>query len=199
MARPEDEPQDIIKFYNQIYIPAMKDHLLRVCTPANYGGAAPAEGAATGATSRGCCSPGMRGIGSSPQRVSSKADVYVSQPRRGNDPSMTPRTRTLYAFTDTPAHTSSDGLKHINHQLNAASSGGNDAANTLTALSSMSPPAVPSASAVSGMGKRAASAEFDLGGEGRRHVMKRRIDELAMDRNSTSPASSISEPMAEDK
>ena len=29
MREPTDEPQDIIQFYNTLFIPAMKDHLIR--------------------------------------------------------------------------------------------------------------------------------------------------------------------------
>uniref|UniRef100_A0A7S3BBY4 Retinoblastoma-associated protein A-box domain-containing protein n=1 Tax=Haptolina ericina TaxID=156174 RepID=A0A7S3BBY4_9EUKA len=168
MATAEEEPQDIIKFYNVIYIPAMKDHLLRVCT-------ANAEGAST---------PVLHSAGS-PHRVSSQADVYVSQ-RRAAEPSMTPRTMKLYAFSDTPAHTSSDGLKHINHQLNA---GNSDAANALQALSSsMSPPQS------SGPQKRGLNLSHGGDGRGVRQVMQRRLAELgAVERSSSSPVSSASD------
>ena len=86
----------------------MKDQLLQVCR---------------GAAANGASSPTMnRVVGGSPVRVSSNRDVYVSQPRT---PSlgMTPRTRTLYAFSDTPAQTASEGLRAINQTLNSSSSG----------------------------------------------------------------------------
>ena len=34
MRRSAEPPQDIIQFYNAIFIPAMKDHLLRVAEAA---------------------------------------------------------------------------------------------------------------------------------------------------------------------
>jgi hypothetical protein len=39
MATAEEEPQDIIRFYNLIFIPKMKEHLIAVCAA----GSAPAS------------------------------------------------------------------------------------------------------------------------------------------------------------
>ncbi|KAL1525124.1 hypothetical protein AB1Y20_019996 [Prymnesium parvum] len=114
----EEEPQDIIKFYNKIFIPVMKEHLLL----------------ARQGNPNGMDSPGLEYVvGASPQRVTTGADVYVSQPR--NIP-MSPRTKKLYAFPTTPVQTASEGLRKINRTLNPNAAVADSAAQTLQALSS---------------------------------------------------------------
>ena len=164
--KADEEPQDIIKFYNVVFIPTMKEELLKVCH---------------GAAANGASSPTMnRVVGGSPARVSSNRDVYVSQ-QRTPLLGMTPRTRTLYAFSDTPAQTTSEGLRQINQTLNANASGFDSAAQTLQALSggggAMSPP--PSQPAAEPVRKRElnlTNPPEDEGG-GPRRVMQRRLAE----------------------
>jgi len=136
------EPQDIIQFYNLVFIPRMKDHLLRVCGAA--GAAAAASGGAGGAGGAGGdgtafpASPSgineARGT-ASPRHVSGRggADVYVSR-HLSASPRLTPRTRTLYAFSETPA-ACSDRLRHFNSTLTSAGDP-TGAADALQALSS---------------------------------------------------------------
>ena len=117
MRTSTDPPQDIIQFYNLVFIPSMKDHLLRVCSSAGPATAlAPTAGVSTaggssggdGSTSAAHISPDInvaRGS-SSPRHVSAGGgrDVYVSALSTPNARDLTPRTRTLYAFSGgTPA------------------------------------------------------------------------------------------------
>ena len=129
MRNPSDPPADIIQFYNLVFIPAMKDHLLRVCAnngqtggaaPANNGSAAPAQ-AAPGPSISSHLSPDLsqaRGA-SSPRHVSAGGgrDVYVSACTPNAH--LTPRTRQLYAFSDTPGVTGDNRrLRDINSHVN---------------------------------------------------------------------------------
>ena len=75
--------------------------------------------------------PNEAGGTASPQKVSAERDVYVSQPRTPSA-TMTPRTRTLYAFGDTP----NEKLQHINHQLNCDPGSDGAAMQALRQLSS---------------------------------------------------------------
>ena len=133
MQSAADQPQDIIAFYNKIFIPHMKDNLLRILREVTEERAHLGSGSVTasprpgGAVARGLASP---------QRVISSRDVFVSHPRTPSA-SMTPRTRTLYAFGDSPAGNLGrvDNLQHVNHSLSCAPSDGNVAANALRALS----------------------------------------------------------------
>jgi len=112
MANKSDKPQDIICFYNQVYIPAMKECLMEVVSKPTTGEGAAGSGDGPGGV---MASPSLSRLtrgSASPQRVSAQRDVYVSQPRTPS--SMTPRTKTLYAFGDTPAAK----LQTINLQLN---------------------------------------------------------------------------------
>lgn len=121
----QDPPQDIICFYNKIFIPSMKDQLMRICCTTSAPVSAPSTGAA-------CAPIAASASNTSPQRV--QRDLYISQPRT---PSalMTPRTRTLYAFGDTPA----EKLQRINHQLNCQPGSEGAAMNALRQLGSGSP------------------------------------------------------------
>lgn len=117
-----EAPQDIICFYNKIFIPSMKDPLMRICCTTGAAVTAPLKESAVAASAS----------NASPQRV--QRDLYVSQPRT---PSalMTPRTRTLYAFGDTPA----EKLQRINHQINCQPGSEGAAMNALRQLGSGSP------------------------------------------------------------
>ena len=134
MRSAAEEPQDIIAFYNHIFIPAMKEHLLRVCA-APTGASAPAHAPSAGVTSSAMPasisgsstdahgSPGVdfnqaRGT-ASPRHVSASGapDVYVSSRSTGSQ-HFTPRMRMLYAFSDTPAGNTSS-LRDINTHINA--------------------------------------------------------------------------------
>ena len=136
MKTADDPPQDIIQFYNIVFIPAMKDHLLRVCgthqgaaATAGVAGVTAAAGAvanasigAVGGGGSTHMSPDIsqaRGLGSSPRHVSAAGgrDVFVSTCTPNAH--LTPRTRTLYAFSDTPANSTSDRLRDINSNINA--------------------------------------------------------------------------------
>ena len=151
MRTVSEPPQDIIQFYNAVFIPAMKDHLLSVCAvnhgpsadAATSGGSmAPPMGGAAGAaggggstsqTLGGSVSPDISSArgGASPRHVSAGAarDVWVRE-RSTPNAHLTPRTRTLFAFPDTPAASSSSNLKDINSNLNAPA--GSDVAHTLS-------------------------------------------------------------------
>ena len=100
MRTADEPPLDIIQFYNAVFIPTMKDHLLGVCTPpaaAGGGGAAgvsavasagaasmPADGAAAAGGGSNHISPDInasRGVAGSPRHVSAGGtrDLYISQ------------------------------------------------------------------------------------------------------------------------
>ena len=82
MANKDDKPQDIICFYNQVYIPAMKEYLMEVVSKPTTGEGAPGSGDGPGGV---MASPSLTRLtrgSASPQRVSAQRDVYVSQARR---------------------------------------------------------------------------------------------------------------------
>ena len=178
MRTSTDPPQDIIQFYNLVFIPSMKDHLLRVCSSAGPAALAPAHtagvstaggsSAGDGNTSAPHISPDInvaRGT-SSPRHVSAGGgrDVYVSALSTPNARDLTPRTRTLYAFSGgTPAGASgADRLRDINTQVNQPA--GSDVAQTLSMMSG-----APSGAAAAGAGGSEAPSrrgELDLGGSG---------------------------------
>jgi len=176
-----EEAQDIIAFYNHIFIPAMKEHLLRVCAAAPTHAAAPANAplggvtssamptAIGGASSAGHGSPDIasalatRGT-ASPRHVSASGapDVYVSS-RSTVSHHLTPRTRTLYAFSDTPAG-GTGSLRDINTNINSALPGATSdvAANALHMMSSGTTPitgSVPSGGEVGANGDAATTSE----------------------------------------
>ena len=114
-------PADIISFYNQLYIPAMKQFLMAVVAQP------PPDPPSHPATS--------------PHRVSASAgggrDITISNPRMGShNNTMSPMTRSLYSFGNTP-HVSERALHHINAQVNGTGAGiaGAGAAEALAALS----------------------------------------------------------------
>ena len=192
MATKADKPQDIICFYNMIYIPAMKEHLMRIVNmPTSAEGAGSSDGAPD--------SPSLAKLtrnGASPQRVSSQRDVYVSQPRTPG--SMTPRTKTLYSFGDTPAK-----LHNINLQLNRTP--GSDAA-AMHALQQMrassTTPQQMAGPSEEEAGENSRKRSLNLQeGDGGRRLMQRRFEQLdrgGTDRSS-SQASGGSEDMGDDQ
>ena len=114
-------PADIISFYNQLYIPSMKQFLMAVVAQP------PLDPPSHPATS--------------PHRVSASAgggrDITISNPRMGShNNTMSPMTRSLYSFGNTP-HVSERALHHINAQVNGTGAGiaGAGAAEALAALS----------------------------------------------------------------
>lgn len=190
MKEPGDQPQDIICFYNQIFIPAMKDQLMLVCSTK---GAAvvPIGGSNTCPSSP---FPEVR-CGTSPQRVSDSREVYVSQPRTPSGTMMTPRTRTLYAFGDTPAE-KSEKLLHINHQLNSIVAT-HDGVQALQQLSSTPPPRTNMpAPSDDGSRKRVLPSQQEGGGAKRHHLHRRLMQDTVAERCS-SQGSNSSEAGAE--
>jgi len=175
MQSADDPPQDIIQFYNLIFIPAMKDHLLYVCgsakgTTADGSGVTAAGGAHANAPIGSAPSPDIsqaRGT-SSPRHVSAAGarDVFVSQ--CSPHPHLTPRTRTLYAFSDTPATSTSERLRDINSNINATASPAS-AASALDALAGLANGAANGHVAHHGddvVEPRRAAQSLDLGGSG---------------------------------
>jgi hypothetical protein len=140
MATAEEEPQDIIRFYNLIFIPKMKEHLIAVCAA----GSAPASGASTAgvsaaASATGKTSPDINeSRGSASPRHVGSSEVYVSH-RNPNAHHLTPRTRTLWSFSETPAD-GAERLRNFNANINATgaagSAGSADTANALVAMHS---------------------------------------------------------------
>jgi hypothetical protein len=137
MATAEEEPQDIIRFYNLIFIPKMKEHLIAVCAA----GSAPASGASTAgvsaaASATGKTSPDINeSRGSASPRHVGSSEVYVSH-RNPNAHHLTPRTRTLWSFSETPAD-GAERLRNFNANINATGAGGSaDTANALVAMHS---------------------------------------------------------------
>lgn len=188
MASDCEKPQDIICFYNQIYIPAMKEHLMHiVSTPS----AAKGAGSTDGPPALPSLTRLTRG-GASPQRVSVQRDVYVSQPRAPS--SMTPRTKTLYSFGDTPAAK----LQTINSQLKSTGSDG-AAMHALhqmrssTSQHGMFAGQANEDEASESVGrKRSLDLSQDPKGSSGRRIMQRRLDQLGSngaDRSSTSQCS----------
>jgi len=186
MTRKGEKPQDIICFYNQIYIPSMKEHLMQiVSTPSVAEGGASSIDGTPASPSLGVLTRG----GASPQRVSEQRDVYVSQPRTPS--SMTPRTKTLYSFGDTPAAK----LETINSQLRSTGSDG-AAMHALHQMrsSTLQHGLLPSSQVAeeeaseTGGRKRSLNLSQDLKGSGGRQIMQRRLDQLgggAIDRSSS--------------
>ena len=187
MQSAADAPQDIIQFYNLIFIPVMKDHLLRINGAANTaanGGANGANGAPGGASPApaappadgDAAAPGPTAIspdlstargGASPRHVTGAGgrDVYVSSCTPNAH--LTPRTRTLYAFSDTPA--ANGEFARINRSINGppnpvGAAGGGSALDVLSSTAANGgSPAPPSAVAAAG---HSARGELHLGGGG---------------------------------
>ncbi len=175
MRTADEKPQDIIQFYNLVFIPAMKDHLLRVCGVVGNG-AAPAAAAPASANGEHNSPEGpgptqlspdlstARG-GASPRHVSAGGgrDVFVSTCTPNAH--LTPRTRTLYAFSDTPAG-GAERLRDINSNINGAATGGS-ALDVLsqTAANGAAPAAEPVANGGHANGS-SARGELNLGGAG---------------------------------
>mmetsp|Transcript_7161 Transcript_7161/g.12032 ORF Transcript_7161/g.12032 Transcript_7161/m.12032 type:complete len:873 (-) Transcript_7161:575-3193(-) len=184
MKEPGDQPQDIICFYNQIFIPAMKDQLMHICS---------GKGPIPAGSNTSPSSPFPDGVrcGASPQRVSGTREVYVSQPRTPSGTMMTPRTRTLYAFGDTPAE-KSEKLLHINHQLNS-SMATHDGVQALQQLSSTPPMRAP-APIDDGSRKRVLSSQHEGGGAKRHHLHRRLMQDTAAERCSSQGSNSSEAP-----
>ena len=104
MANKDDKPQDIICFYNQVYIPAMKEYLMEVVSKPTTGEGAPGSGDGPGGV---MASPSLTRLtrgSASPQRVSAQRDVYVSQARRALPHASPPTSAPLQPATPcTPA------------------------------------------------------------------------------------------------
>ena len=194
MRTIDEPPQDIICFYNQIFIPAMKDQLMRICSGA--------AGTATAGPSPGtCASPRFSEAkgAHSPQKVSGKSDFYMSQPRTPSH--MTPRTRTLYAFGDTPAEKlpGAEKLQHINQQLNCGPVSDSAAMHALRQLRGSSPlrpglvPA-PSAQSSDSSRKRVAPEAERGGGIARRQLQRRLLEQAGTRSSVSSQGSASSEP-----
>ena len=197
MRSSADPPQDIIQFYNLVFIPAMKDHLLRVAAaPAAAGGAQAArtepQGAATagvsgaagaaaasgaGAGSSTHISPDISAArgGASPRHVS--AGVYVSAPSDTPNAPFTPRTRLLLCDTPGGAADANHKLKNINSQINAPA--GNDvAAQALSSMSGAGTNGAPPPSVANGHPNER-RGELDLSGGGAGGMaagLKRRLE-----------------------
>ena len=196
MASADDPPQDIIAFYNKIFIPSMKDHLIRVSKEVS-------EDFTAGSTHL-IASPSAvasrlaRGL-ASPQRVIEGRDVWVSQPRTPSN-GMTPRTRTLYSFGDSPGGNLGrvDNLQRMNHQLSNAPSDGSVAAFALRALSNTpSRAGTPTVSSpLGGRNMGAPQAEMpsrkrllEGGGMSRKQLQRRLNDEARLPERSSSNGS----------
>jgi len=197
MASAHDPPQDIIAFYNKIFIPNMKDNLLRVLKEVS-------DELST-SCSRMASSPlAPSGIAArsmaSPQRVIGGRDMWISHPRTPSA-SMTPRTRTLYAFGDSPGGNLGrmDNLQRVNHQLNSGPTDGSVAANALRALSTTpSRAGTPSRSSPSVKGGLmpapppevpSRKRSLDSGGMSRKQLQRRLNDDVALPERSSSNGS----------
>jgi retinoblastoma-associated protein len=196
MGSSGDPPQDIIAFYNKIFIPSMKDHLLRVLKEVSEERTAPSSHmspsplAPLGSVARSMASP---------QRVIGGRDVWVSHPRTPSA-SMTPRTRLLYAFGDSPGSNLGrlDSLQRVNHQLNSGPTDGSVAANALRALSTTpSRSGTPSRSPGARSGLMPApppempsrKRSLEGGGMSRKQLQRRLNDDVAMPERSSSNGS----------
>ena len=104
MANKSDKPLDIICFYNQVYIPAMKECLMEVVSKPTTGEGAAGSGDGPGGV---MASPSLSRLtrgSASPQRVSAQRDVYVSQARRALAHAFPPTSAPLQPATPcTPA------------------------------------------------------------------------------------------------
>ena len=167
MATTDDPSEDIICFYNRIFIPAIKDELMRICKEDRE------------ATRFSDASRNIR----SPQRVTASRDVYLSHPRTPSAASMTPKTKTLYAFSDSPAVSLRHGeqLSNINSQLNNLQSGTDVACVRALRQLSSTPPHLPNTA--SALSSQAPSSPTDsvngTNGTAPMDGFKRRLDEVA--------------------
>jgi len=121
-----NERGDVIQFYNKIFIPSMKSFLLTLQNPislSSANGTDDANGRAkddeerTSRTMSGTFAEGEVGCsataeGSSPRRIEN-TNVYVMRRRA----SMTPRTRALYAFGESPRRDLVRINRAVNHDI----------------------------------------------------------------------------------
>ncbi|EOD38020.1 hypothetical protein EMIHUDRAFT_462234 [Emiliania huxleyi CCMP1516] len=192
--RQEEAPKtfrDIIEQYKRQDKAAAKvfreDHLLRILDASRKQQRSPCSTLQSTAESE--IRP-PSGVLASPQRVLGDRDVFVSHPRTPVA-AMTPRTRTLYAFGDSP----SGGLLRINHQLASQPRDGSDAANALRALSTTpshgaASAAMPAPAAVPAPVERKRSHE---GGMSKKQLQRRLADDgaaIPVDRSSSHGSSS---------
>jgi retinoblastoma-associated protein len=197
MASAHDPPQDIIAFYNKIFIPNMKDNLLRVLKEVTEErGTSCSRMASSPLAPSGSVARSM----ASPQRVIGGRDVWISHPRTPSG-SMTPRTRTLYAFGDSPGGNLGrlDSLQRVNHQLNSGPTDGSVAANALRALSTTpsraSTPSRTSPSVRSGLMPApppeipSRKRSLESGGMSRKQLQRRLNDDVAIPERSSSHGS----------
>jgi len=181
MKSASEPPQDIICFYNQIFIPSMKDQLMRICS---IGGRVQEADSTSN-----CASPEFNKAqgAASPQQVSAQHDVFISQPRMPSGSTMTPRTRTLYSFGNTPGATpSADRLQHINHQLNCATGSDGAAMHALQQLSN-TPLSASQRSAMSSLPEETSRKRGveDRGLSRRNLVRRQRMMEQGFERSSS--------------
>ena len=176
MRNATDPPQDIIQFYNVVFIPAMKDHLLLACSSSSNVPTATAPGGISAAlatngslasNAAAHMSPDInlaRG-GSSPRHVSAGGarDLYVSS--LTPNAHLTPRTRTLYAFSDTPAGrsdiNSTERLRDINSNINGQPAAAS-ALDVLGAAANGAQPVGAGGSPDLGQTRRSTRGELDL-------------------------------------
>jgi len=220
MRTLDEEPQDIIAFYNLIFIPAMKEHLLLVCNPAPAASSSAHTGVTASALMPSSSSIGASGSGhispdineargsASPRHVSAHGhpDVYVSA-RSSNSQHLTPRTRTLYAFSDTPA--GNGALRDINQHINQGAAAPSDqavASEVLRAMSSGTPSSLGGGANGDGgastaqpppEGRRGAKRE--LGGSGDGIMASGHKRSRAMEPSRSSSAGSSDEPSEPDR
>lgn len=196
MLSAADKPQDIIRFYNKVFIPSMKDFLVGTCQDVMEG---PSSALHADNSSSGCAGSCLPHGAASPQRVSGQREVYVSHPRTPSV-NMTPRTRTLWSFSDTPAHSAVDKLSQINNSLNTVP---DSAADALRQLQQGRPaPGIEQSnvSADGGSRKRPGlhhQLSFGNPCPGKKPLMQRRFAGLASDRTQAtlSDADAELEPM----
>ena len=124
MVNKSDKPQDIICFYNQVYIPAMKEYLMEVVSKPTSGEGAAGSGDGPGGV---MASPSLTRLtrgSASPQRVSTQRDVYVSQaPRaRAHAPSPQAHASSLQVHAHQPATVRTPPARHAPNLQQHASS-----------------------------------------------------------------------------
>lgn len=196
MLSTADKPQDIIRFYNKVFIPSMKDFLVGTCQDVME---SPSSAFHADNSASGCAGPSLPHGAASPQRVSGQSEVYVSHPRTPSV-NMTPRTRTLWSFTDTPAHSAVDKLSQINNSLNTVPDSAADALRQLQ-QGRPTPGIEPSNVSADGASRKRPGLHHQLSignpCPGKKPLMQRRFAGLASDRTQAtlSDADAELEPM----
>ena len=193
MRSSADPPQDIIQFYNLVFIPAMKDRCYGCAAPAAAGGAQAARteprvatagvSGAAGAAARikrwggllGSSRPSQRCTGQGVAAACLGGCLRLRSPRRPAP--FTPRTRLLLCDTPGGAADANHKLKNINSQINAPA--GNDvAAQALSSMSGAGTNGAPPPSVANGHPNER-RGELDLSGGGAGGMaagLKRRLE-----------------------